>query len=92
MQTFERHKAYFLKQLLITHQDVCIVTYRCGAVLYIDISYDSLTHGSNRYIEFVLDVGSNIAKSVIPVQNLFYLILSDAVQGTSSPCLLHDQL
>ena len=92
MNTFYNNKLYFLKRLMLSYQRVYITTYSCGAILYIDITYDSLTHGINCYTECILEIGNNITKSIIPMQKLFHWILNDTVQHDCSLFIKYTRL
>ena len=59
---FYNIKLYFLRQLLITNRGVYLTTYCCGSVLYIDITYHSITYGPGYYIEFVLKIENSITE------------------------------
>ena len=82
---FERLKADFMRILLIQQPELCITTYRNGPNLYVNIIYDSVTHGMGFTIEFKMRILENINTSIRAVNNLFRLVLYDMITPMTTP-------
>ena len=85
MIQFEKLKACFMRTLLIQQPNLCFTTYRNGSNLYIDIIYDSVTHGNGFVIEFKMKILVNLTVSIKAVNNLFRLVLYDMTKPTTTP-------
>ena len=85
MKQFEHLKANFLGVLLLYQQNLYVVVYCCGAVLNIDLIYDSVTRGSNCHIEFQLELETKYVRSLMAIKMLFQIILNDAEVPNGSP-------
>ena len=69
---------------MYTKKDVLITSYICGSVLYLDLIYNSITHGPYHHVELTLKIENNHLQSVYTVQNLFSVIVQDAVTPNDS--------
>ena len=83
-KSFQKNKQFFLRYLMYTKKDVLITSYICGSVLYLDLIYDSITHGPYHHVELTLEIENNHLRSVYTVQNLFSVIVQDAVTPNDS--------
>ena len=69
---------------MYTKKDVLITSYICGSVLYLDLIYDSITHEPYHHVELTLEIENNHLQSVYTIQNLFSVIVQDAVTPNDS--------
>ena len=69
---------------MYTKKDVLITSYICGSVLYLDLIYDSITQGPYHHVELTLEIEKNHLRSVYTVQDLFSMIVQDAVTPNDS--------
>ena len=69
---------------MYTKKDILITSYICGSVLYLDLIYDSITHGPYHHMELTLELENNHLWSVYIVQNLFSVVDQDAVTPNNS--------
>ena len=69
---------------MYTKKDVLITSYICGSVLYLDLIYDSITPGPYHHVELTLEIENNHLQSVYIIQNLFSVVVQDAVTPDDS--------
>ena len=69
---------------MYTKKDVLITSYIRGSVLYLDLIYVSITHGPYHHVELTLEIENNHLRSVYTVQNLFSVMVQDAVTPNNS--------
>ena len=69
---------------MYTKKDVLITSYICGSMLYLDLIYDSVTHGPYQHVELMLEIENNHLWSVYIVQNLFSVVVQDTVTPNDS--------
>ena len=83
-KSFQKNKQFFLRYLMYTKKDVLITSYICGSVLYLDLIYDSITHGPYHHVELTLELENYHLQSVYIIQNLFSVVVQDAVTPDDS--------
>ena len=64
MNKFQRVKMHMMTYLLATQKEVNLVTYNCGSLLYLDIIYNSIAHGENYHIEFIVQIKSKTEQTI----------------------------
>ena len=64
MNKFQRVKMYMMTYLLVTQKEVNLVAYNCGNILYLDIIYDSVAHGENYHLEFIVQIESKTKQTI----------------------------
>ena len=69
---------------MYTKKDVLITSYICRSVLYLDLIYNSITHGPYHHVELTLEIENNHLRSVYTVQDLFSVVVQDAVTPNDS--------
>ena len=69
---------------MYTKKDILITSYICGSVLYLDLIYDSITHGPYHHMELTLELENNHLRSVYIIQNLLSVVVQDAVTPNNS--------
>ena len=69
---------------MYTQKEVLITSYICGSVLYLDLIYDSITHGPYCHVKLTLEIENNHLQSIYVVQNLFSVVVQDATTPDDS--------
>ena len=71
--------------LLVTQKEVNLVAYNCGSILYLDIIYNSVAHGENYHLEFIVQIESKMEQTIHLVRQLFGMVLHDAITPNGVP-------
>ena len=64
MNKFQVVKMHMMTYLLVTQKEVNLVAYNCGSVLYLDMIYNSVAHGENYHLEFIVQIESNTEQTI----------------------------
>ena len=64
MNKFQRVKMRMMTYLLVTQKEVNLVDYNCGSLLYLDIIYNSVAHGENYHLEFIVQIESKTEQTI----------------------------